>query len=218
MDYAQQQRSPTKHLVGITFVVILHVLMGYALVSGLARKVVEQIVAPLDTKIIEEIKPPPPPEVLPPPPPKMVQVMPTFVPPPEVQIQSPITPPPVISQTTATPPPVFAPPAPPAPPTPPAPVAAAPVAAPSVGVACPNSQQVRTEVKYPPQARKDGTEGEVMIEFTVAASGEIKDVDIKSSSNRVFNNVSIAAVRQFKCNAQGRDVRVQVPFSFKLAD
>jgi periplasmic protein TonB len=215
MDYAQQQRSPTKHLTGIVFVVILHILAGYALVSGLARTVVEQIVAPLDTKIIEEVKPPPPPETLPPPPPKMVQVLPTFVPPPEVQIQSPITPPPVISQTTATPPPVFAPPAPPAPVTPPV---QAPVAAPSVGVACPNSQDVRREVKYPPQARKDGLEGEVLIEFTVAASGEIKDIDIKSSSNRVFNNVSISSVRQFKCNAQGRDVRVQVPFSFKLAD
>ncbi|MBL8523321.1 MAG: energy transducer TonB, partial [Betaproteobacteria bacterium] len=88
----------------------------------------------------------------------------------------------------------------------------------SVGIACPNSQQVRTEIKYPPAARKDGLQGEVLIEFTVAANGEIKDIDIKSSSNRAFNSVSVAAVRQFKCNAQARDVRVQVPFSFKLAD
>ena len=123
-------------------------------------------------------------------------------------IQAPVTAP-VISNRTAVAPPVYAPPA------PPAPVAVAP---PSVGVACPNSQQIRTEIKYPVQARKDGLQGEVLIEMTIAANGEVKDVEVKSSSNRAFNSVSIAASRQFKCNGQGRDVRVQVPYSFKLVD
>lgn len=209
MDYAQQQRQPGKHLTGIVVVLIFHVFLGWALVSGLARKVVEVVKGPMTTKIIEEVKKPPPPDTPPPPPPKMVQVMPTFVPPPEVQIQSPVSQSP-ISNPTPVAPPVYAPPKPPAPP--------APVAAPSVGVACPNSQQIRTEIKYPAQARKDGTEGEVLIEFTVATSGEIKDIEVKSSSNRVFNSVSLNAVRQFQCKGQGRDVRVQVPFSFKLTD
>lgn len=61
MDYAQQQRRPTKHLVGLGVVVLMHILLGWALVSGLARKVVEVIKAPIETKIIEEVKPPPPP-------------------------------------------------------------------------------------------------------------------------------------------------------------
>ena len=209
MDYAQQQRSPGKHLTGIVVVIILHVVLGYALINGLARKIVDVIKQPLETKIIEEVKKPPPPDTPPPPPPKMVQVLPTFVPPPEVQIQSPVTVP-VISNTTAVAPPVYAPPA------PPAPVVAA--AAPSVGVACPNSQTIRQEIKYPVQARKDGLQGEVLIEFTVAANGEIKDIDIKSSTNRAFNSASINATRQFKCTAQARDVRVQVPYSFKLTD
>ena len=209
MDYAQQQRQPGKHLTGIVVVLIFHVFLGWALVSGLARKVVEVVKGPMTTKIIEEVKKPPPPDTPPPPPPKMVQVMPTFVPPPEVQIQSPVSQSP-ISNPTPVAPPVYAPPAPPAP--------VAPVAAPSVGVACPNSQQIRTEIKYPAQARKDGTEGEVLVEFTVATSGEIKDIEVKSSSNRVFNSVSLNSVRQFKCNGQGRDVRVPVPFSFKLTD
>lgn len=209
MDYASQQRQPGKHLTGITVVVILHVALGYALVTGLARKMVDVIKAPLETKIIEEIKKPPPPDTPPPPPPKMVQVMPTFVPPPEVQVQVPVMAP-VISNVTAVAPPVYAPPAPPAPVT-----TAAP---PSVGVACPNSQQIRTDIQYPPQARKDGLQGDVLIEFTVAANGDIKDVDVKSSSNRAFNSISINSVRKFKCNAQGRDVRVSVPFSFKLND
>ena len=209
MDYAQQQRQPGKHITGITVVMVLHAIVVYALVTGLARKAIDVIKQPLETKIIEEVKKPPPPDTPPPPPPKMVQVMPTFVPPPEVQISSPAAIQPAISNTTAVAPPVYAPPK--------APVQAAP-APPSVGIACPNSQQIRTEIKYPAAARKDGIQGEVLVEFTVAVNGEIKDVDVKSSSNRVFNSVSVNAVRQFKCNGQGKDVRVSVPFSFKLTD
>src|ERR671926_307135 len=54
----------------IAMVVLLHIAIGYALVTGLARKVVEVIKAPLETKIIEEIKKPPP-DQPPPPPPKL---------------------------------------------------------------------------------------------------------------------------------------------------
>ena len=208
MDYAQQQRSPGKHLTGIVAVIILHVALGYALMNGLATKVMNVIKQPLETKIIEEVKKPPPPDTPPPPPPKMVQMLPTFVPPPEVMVQAPVAPP-VIATRTAVAPPVYAPPA------PPAPVAVAP---PSVGVACPNSQEIRTNIKYPAQARKDGLQGEVLIEMTITANGEVKDVDVKSSTNRAFNSAAVSASRQFKCNGQGRDVRVQVPYSFKLVD
>jgi periplasmic protein TonB len=216
MGYAEQQRSPGKHLTGITVVVAFHALLAWAIVVGLGTRVIDIIKPPIETKIIEEIKKPPPPETLPPPPPKMVQVLPTFVPPPEVQIQQPVIQQPTIQATTPVAPPVFAPPAPAAPP---APVAApAPPAQVAVGVACPNSRQVQADIKYPPAARKDGLEGEVLIEFTLTAAGEITNIDVKSSSNRAFNNVSVSAVRQFKCTAQGREARVQVPFSFKLGD
>ena len=203
MDYAQQQRSPVKHLAGIAVVLILHVLVGYALVNGLARKMIEVIKSPMETKIIEEASKPLPDDT-PPPPPKLVQLPPAFVPPPEVQIQAPAASQPTISNTTRVITPVK--------PTP-AQVAHAP---PSVSVACPNSQQIRSEIAYPAQARRNELEGDVLIEFTVAADGSIKDIDVKSSSDRVFNTVSINAVRQFKCNAQGRDVRVSVPFVFKM--
>ena len=70
MDYASQQRSPGKHPIGLGVVVVGHVILGYALVNGLGHKIVEVIKAPIETKIIEEVKPPPPPppENLPPPP------------------------------------------------------------------------------------------------------------------------------------------------------
>ena len=41
MDYADQQRSFGKHAPSILMVVVLHLAIGYALVTGLARKVVE---------------------------------------------------------------------------------------------------------------------------------------------------------------------------------
>ena len=93
MDFAQQQRSPGRHLIGFGIVVALHVLLGWALVTGLAQRMIEVIKAPIETKIIEEVKPPepPPPENLPPPP-KFAPPPPSFVPPPEVNVAPPPTP------------------------------------------------------------------------------------------------------------------------------
>ena len=34
MDYARRQRDPTRHMLGIGFVVLLHALVIYALVTG----------------------------------------------------------------------------------------------------------------------------------------------------------------------------------------
>lgn len=203
MDYAQQQRSPGKHLAGIGAVLILHIIIGYALINGMAKRLVDATKAIMETKIIAEVNKPQD-DTPPPPPPKLVQLPPAFVPPPEVQIAAP---PPAISPTITS---VT---------RAPAPVKAAPVAAPiQVAVACPNSQKIRAGINYPTRARRDGLEGNVLIEFTVAADGAIKDIDIKNTTDRVFNDVSINAVKQFKCNAQGRDVRVTVPFAFKLVD
>ena len=70
MDFARQQRDPTRHLIGITFVIVLHVIVIYALVTGLARKAIEVIKKPLTATIVEEIKAPPPP----PPPPKKIEI------------------------------------------------------------------------------------------------------------------------------------------------
>ena len=38
MDYARQQRDPTRHAIGITFVVLVHVLVIWAMLAGLGRK------------------------------------------------------------------------------------------------------------------------------------------------------------------------------------
>lgn len=214
MDFAQRQRDPTRHLVGIGAVVILHILVVWALVSGLARKVVEVVKGPIEVKVIEEIikKPPPPPEVVPPPP-KVTAPPPPFIPPPEINIAPPPVVAPTITAVTKE-----APPAPQAPVIQRVPEAPAPVAPAvrSAQIACANYREVMQSIVYPREALQNGTEGEVIIEFTVAANGQIKDAVIKSSSNRVFNRSSMAVVGQLSCQSGGQDIRVQAPISFKI--
>src|SRR5215510_9418605 len=73
-------------MVGFGVVIVMHIILGWALLNGLARKVVEVVKGPIETKIIEEVKPPPPPppENLPPPP--------KLPPPPPVAIAPPPSP------------------------------------------------------------------------------------------------------------------------------
>jgi len=193
---------------------VFHIIIIYALISGLARKVVEVVKGPIEVKVIEEVikKPPPPPEVLPPPP-KLAAPPPPFIPPPEINIAPPPTPAPTITAVTPE-----APPAPQAPviaPPPPAPAPPAP-AVQSATVVCPNYREA-LQVAYPREAIADGIQGEVLTEFTVGANGQIKDFVIKNSSNRIFNRpVTNAVQTRLVCKGQGQDIRVQLPFSFKL--
>lgn len=190
MDYAQQQRNPARHLTGITVVVLLHILLGYALVTGLARRVIDVVKAPIETKIIEEVKPPPPPppENLPPPP-KTAPPPPSFVPPPEIEIKPPPTPPPpVITTTTVAPPPepvhiepappvaVAPPPAPPAPPPAPPKVAARPAEVVNIGQCSPTTED------YPRAARRAEATGTTKIRVTVDATGKLSSAEISKPS------------------------------------
>jgi protein TonB len=221
MDFSSRQADPRRHLLGITFVILFHAFIVYALVTGLAKKVVDVVRAPIETKVIEEIKkPPPPPEVVVPPPPKLEAPPPPFIPPPEVQIA---TPPPqqaTITATTPTPPPAPVAIAPTPAPAPAAPAPAAPPApAPTVtaGIACSNFSTVMGDAAYPRDATRLGIEkGEALIQFTLTASGEIKDIKSLRASHPIFARNSIRLVGEYKCAGQGRDVIVQVPFSYKL--
>ena len=105
MSYAVQKDS-SRRLVGLAVVVTLHAALIYALVYGLARKIVEVVRQPLETKIIEEVKAPPP-DRPPPPPPKLTTPPPPYIPPPEVQVHvpdlkpaEPVRTPPVVSANT----------------------------------------------------------------------------------------------------------------------
>jgi protein TonB len=184
VDYAQQQRNPGKHAVGIGIVIVMHLLLGWAMVSGLARKVVEVIAAPIETKIIEEVKPPPPPPENLPPPPKFAPPPPSFVPPPEVVVNPPPVPQPTITTTPVAPPPapvtIAPPPAPQAPPAPP------------VAVARPTARPAQINIsscakpEYPSAALRASAEGVTRIRFSVDAQGNVdpSKTQIERSSGR----------------------------------
>lgn len=216
MYYGLRQRSLARHLTGIAVALVLHLLAIFMLMnSSLRIRAVTSSQLPIDVKILEEVKTPTRNDA-PSPSPKLRKLPQAFVPPPEVQVQIPDEPRVAILIPTNVPPPAER----------------APAGrrmgrgvgtgigvgqgAPNLGVACPNSLQIRAGITYPEQARRDKLEGSVLIEFTLMADGSIKDIDILSSSDRVFNNVSVSAVRQFVCTSQGSDVRVAVPFVFKL--
>lgn len=206
MDFSKGPAARQRRLIGIAFVAVLHVVLIAGLMSGLARKDIEIVRAPIETKVIEEItKPPPPPEVAPPPPPKLEAPPPPFIPPPEVQVAVPPPPAPTITATPTPPPPAPVAIAPVAP----APVASAPPAqpAPSVAVSCPGYKQILLDGGFAREARRAQIEsGEVTVSFTIAANGEVKNPVVTKSTHRAFNRHSVEMVSQFKCIGQGQEV------------
>lgn len=170
MKYSGQQKGPTNHLVGFTMVVLLHVLTAYALMSGLARKVVEVVKAPIETKIIEDVQKQPEAELPPPPPPKLAPPPPPYIPPPEVFIPVQTTTAPsnaITAVTTAKP--VAAPP--PAPPKPA--VRTAPVI---------DAARSCEKPEYPAASKRMEEEGTVVLNFLIDVDGRVIDSRIERSS------------------------------------
>lgn len=217
MDFSRHRSDPRRNIIGFGFVVLFHVAIVYALVTGLAKKVVDVVRAPVETKIIEEIKKPPPmPEVVVPPPPRLEAPPPPFIPPPEVQIAAP-PPAPTITAITPVAPTAPATITPITPPAPTAPARPAPPAPMSAAVVCSNYTSVMGDAGYPREAVRAGLDkGEALLEFTLAANGAVKDVKVVHATHPIFARNSMRIVEQYKCQGQGHDVVVRVPFSYKL--
>lgn len=212
MDFAESQRNPGKHPIGLIVVVIMHVILGYALVNGLARKIVDVVKAPIETKIIEEVKPPPPPppENLPPPP-KNLPPPPAFVPPPEVQVTPQPTVAPTITTTTVAPPPteVKISQAPPAVKAPPAPAVQPKPAIADVHACAPTADD------YPPAAIRAEATGTTKIRFTIDANGALVKTEVVHSAgptreHKMLDRVAVSKLSECKfkaaIDAQGKPV------------
>jgi protein TonB len=187
MEFTQTGQAPAKRLSGLAVVVLLHAVIVYALLTGLARKVVEVIKQPIETKIIEEVKAPPPPPEKPvaPPPPKLAAPPPPFIPPPEIRTQ---TPPPqntIAAVSNAKPDSPVLPPV--AQQAAPAPVAnAAPVHVPPV-VDSRNCEKP----KYPRASELAEETGTVSLALLVGVDGRVIDSKIEKSSG--YPNLDKAA-------------------------
>jgi len=201
---------------GIAVVVGLHVVLGWALTTGLASKAVEVIKKPIEMALLPEVLPPPPP---PPPPPKVVKIEPVqkiapppaYVPPPETAPV--VTPPPAPIQVVQAQPPnepvVIA--------AAPAPVPAPPPAPPAIvkreiSLACPGYEAVLASALEEAIDRV-GIRGTVQTLIKIRGN-QVVDVLPQSGPKEYYKYVQ-AAVKRMRCTAGGADeIQVSLPVIF----
>lgn len=176
MAYADRQQSGSR-TTALIIVALLHIALGYALVTGLAYEGAAAVVKKLTTvDIKEEVKKDEPP---PPPPKKAVEPPPIVAPPPPINVA--VAAPPI--QTVAS-----APPPPPVPVqiavAPPAPVAAppAPKFAPKPATPKGNPASWASTDDYPTNALRREVEGTVRFRVSVGPDGRVTGCEVTSSS------------------------------------
>jgi protein TonB len=161
-----------KRGVALLIVILIHVIVGYGFYSGLASRLVQTIIPPVEISQIEKPKDVDKP---PPPPPKLEEIKP-YVPPPEfVDIQQQAEPTNAIATVTSTPQP-----------TAPA-VVAQPPAPPTPHAMTNVSMDPRHPLKigedyYPDASKRANEEGRCIVSMTVGADGTIKNESIQTSS------------------------------------
>jgi len=208
LDYRYQPRDPTRRVKGMLIVIALHALLGYALVSGMARQGLNLIKKPLAAVVIQEvILPPPPPPPLP-------------APPKEIKTPEPLAP-----KTETTPPPLQ--------PDLPAPPAMSPVEPPQRDVPAPTKPTPVTMAAPAPLPMPDNTkaqaasleseyagkvramlnatkryptgraasqqrpQGRVKVWFTLGRGGALLEAGVLESSNsNLLDDAAMATVRR----------------------
>ena len=177
MAYADQQMSGNK-MVAIAIVALIHIALGYALITGLAYSAVSKVIERVTTVDIEE--PPPPEEEPPPPEPQPDTPPPPVAPPPPINVS--VAPPPIRTQVTIPPPApprlIVPPPAPPAPPAPPPPPSQARGASRDNF----NRWSARIQEAYPSTAVRREIEGNVGVSVTIGTDGRVTGCRVTNSS------------------------------------
>jgi len=176
MAYADQTMSGNK-IIAIIIVGLVHLAVGYALVTGLAYSATKKLIERVTTVDIEE--PQEEPEELPPPPPEEQAAPPPIVaPPPPINVST--APPPIFTVSEPPPP---APVVPIARPAPPAPVAPPP---PRVQPKNPEPrnrpQSWVTNADYPSRAMREERQGTTRFNVSVGADGRVAGCTITGSS------------------------------------
>ena len=171
MAYADQKMSGNR-LTALIVVAILHIIVGYALVTGLAYSAYQKVKERVETFDVKEEKPP---EEPPPPPPDVAPPPPIVAPPPPISFSRPA---PMLETVTTPPPPapVFTTAAPP-PPPPPAPSQARGARPKGQG-----SWAARIQDNYPSAALRKEIEGTVGVRVTIGSDGRVSGCTVSGSS------------------------------------
>ncbi len=192
-------------------VILLHVVVGWAFYTGLAKRLASSIIPPVE---IAQIDKPKDVDKPPPPPPKLEEIKP-YVPPPEfVDIQAPQEQTNAIAVVTQTAP------------VAPAPVAAAPVVQ---HASTPPRQDPKHPLKigeewYPDASKRANEEGRCTVQVTVASDGRISGEAIQTSSGFPrLDEACLKAVHGLKmlpATEDGKPVEktVALPIAWKLTN
>lgn len=182
MNFSELENNSPKRLIGIAAVILLHLIIGYILMSGLGKNILKPAEKPVELQIIQDIPPPEPekPKETPPEPPKIVEkVLKT----PEVEkpVEK-IVPVQETTPTVTTQPTQISTPA-PTPSASPSPVVAAVTPAPT-GVTRGVSQGEAgcKSPDYPRESLMNEEQGDVLISVYVDANGKVKEAKVKQSS------------------------------------
>ncbi|WP_394730151.1 energy transducer TonB [Altererythrobacter sp. GH1-8] len=190
MAYADQEMSGNR-MVAIVIVALIHVAVGYMLVTGLAIEAAKQVIERVTTVDIEEPPPPEPEDEPPPPPPDQPQTPPPPVaPPPPINIAP--APPPIRTQPTIPPPSppvlVVPPPAPPAPPS----------QARGVSPKGQNRWAARIQENYPSRALREETEGTVGVTVSVGPDGRVSGCRVTGTSgSSILDEAACAGMQRY---------------------
>ena len=74
----------------------------------------------------------------------------------------------------------------------------------------------KVEPRYPPIARTARMEGTVVVDAIILKDGSVSDVKVLSSSNAMFEQACIEAVRQWRFTPSSQDVVLTVTVNFTL--
>jgi protein TonB len=174
MSYVDQPISRGR-VWSIAIVAILHALLAYAFVSGLAYKFIKGTTPDMKTFDVKE-EPPPPPEEPPPPPPDQPNSPPITAVPSPFPIPSPMPVPPTPPAVYVAPTPQITPPAPPAPPAPP------PVRTVPPQRARANLNSYFSADDYPAAALRGEDQGTTSFRLTIGPNGRVTDCAVTGSS------------------------------------
>lgn len=202
-----EKPTSNKRTIGFVVVIAVHALMFWALTTGLAKTMVDALLEPIETRVIEEAQQIP--EAPPPPPPKFDAPPPVVMDMPDVVITQEAAP----QATITTVKKVAAPP----PPPPPADVLIPPRTN-------PRRPNAGAEEIYPAMSKRLGEEGTVVLLLTVSEEGRVTEAKIDQSSGfeRLDEAASKEAVRSWRFlpgtrngKPEAMQMRIKVTFSLK---
>lgn len=164
----QASIASPRRFISLGLVGALHVVIIYALATGLAARMVNKLPDELKAEVVEQ-KPPEVEKTPPPPPPDLAKPPPPFVPPPDFTIQADTGPSSAISNVQSR--------------------------QPVVAMTRPTTRGRKHDCQsgYPPISRRLGEHGSVLLKFTVNVDGTVTNVALAKSSG--YSRLDEAALR-----------------------